>query len=178
MIHKRIVRYGEYTTQQNRETYGRDVKSTHFRIGSNVDPSVTTYACDYRQFGIDSAPTGGQVPKAADRGRLVFGGDRLQSDSSYRVDYPPKQGEHASLNKDTLTDLRATHYALGSDPRSFSTVHKQDYVAPALAARNPGDIANRTRKMRTQNFKFGDDPVNYKTSAAEAYARRPRMASA
>eukprot|EP00826_Nyctotherus_ovalis_P003434 TRINITY_DN10699_c0_g1_i4.p1 TRINITY_DN10699_c0_g1~~TRINITY_DN10699_c0_g1_i4.p1 ORF type:complete len:179 (+),score=36.62 TRINITY_DN10699_c0_g1_i4:76-612(+) len=177
MIHKRIVRYGEYTTLQNREAYGRDVKSTHFKIGSSVDPSVTTYAYDYRQFGLDSVPTNGQGAKVADRRGLVFGTDKLQADSSYKLDYPPKQGGHASLNTDTLKDLRATHYALGSDPRSLNTTHKQDYTAPALVARNPNDIANRTRKMRMQNFRFGDDPVNYKTSAAEAYARRPRMAS-
>jgi len=172
MIHKKAVRYGEYTTPQDREAYGRDVKSTHFKVGSNVDPSITTYNYDYRLFDVDSAPQN-QVQGRDGRG-LVFGTDKVNPDSSYKLDYPPKQGESAGLNKDIMKDLRATHYILGSDPRSFNTIHKQDYVPPALGVRKPNDM---TRKMRTQNFRLGDDPVNYKTSAAEAYTRKPRVAS-
>lgn len=174
MIHKRVVRYGEYTSQQDREAYGRDVKSTHFRMGSNVDPTITTYTYDYHKFDFDPLLQNNQAIGTKGGQGLIFGTDKLQPNSSYKLDYPPKQGENSGLNKDVIKDLRATHYALGSDPRSFNTIHKQDYAAPALGIKKPNDM---TRKMRTQNFKFGDDPPNYQTSAADAYAKRPRVVS-
>jgi hypothetical protein len=141
-------------------------------VGNNEASSVTTYKYNYRLFDSYSAPQN-QV-QGRDRKGLVFGTDKVKSDSSYKLDYPQKQGENAGLNKDVIKDLRDTHYVLGSDPHSFNTIHKQDYVAPALGIRKFNDM---TRKMRMQNFRLGDDPVSYQTSAAEAYSCKPRVAS-
>ena len=138
---------------------------------------MTTYINDYRRFGVDPNLNDDQdiTAKLLARKGLALGMDKNNPGSSYKADYPPKKADNAGLNKDNLKDLRATHYILGNDPRSFNTIHKQDYVEQGAGINDPNDIKDRTKKMRMQNFKFGDDPLNYQTSAANDYAKRPRI---
>ena len=179
MIHKRIVRFGEYSTKKERDTYCKDLRDTHFRLGTDGENGITSYVYDYRRFGPDAdANEKDPVISARLLAKKDFqlGTDRDDPASSYRKDYGPKNAGNAGLDKDLIKDLRATHYALGHDPRSFETIHKQDYVDLGRDKRDPKDISNMRTKMRMQNFKFGDDPTNYKSSTADAYAKRPPRA--
>lgn len=178
MIHKRIVRYGEYATKKDREARSNDLRGTHFRLGSDPDNGITSYVYDYRRFGLDTArgDKDGPFISARELAKKDFklGSDKVDPMSSYKYDYPPKYGGAGGLNKELLKDLRATHYALGSDPNSFQTIHKQDYVDQGLGRKDPVD--NLRKMMDRQNFRLGDDPLNYQTSAADAFKRPPPCA--
>jgi len=176
MIHKRNVRYGEYATKKDREAYSNDLRKTHFRLGSDQDNGITSYVYDYRRFGGETAREKDTplitVRELAKKG-FKLGSDKLDPISSYKHDYPPKYAGPEKLNEDLLKDLRATHYALGSDPNSFQTIHKQDYVDQGLGRKDPREVDNMRRMMSKQNFKFGDDPTDYLSSAAAAYKKPP-----
>ena len=175
MIHKRIVRYGEFTTQKEREDLGKDLRATHFRLGADPENTVSSYVYDYRRFGLGSdvkseEPVSARVLAKTD---FQLGVDPRDPRSSYTIDYPEKHGELSTLDKNIVKDLRATHYHLGSDPRSFGTIHKQDYVEKEIPRRDMDQIKDTRLKNRAQNFKFGDDPVNYHSTAADAYMKHP-----
>lgn len=176
MIHKRIVRYGEYAGKKDREAYSNDLRGTHFRLGTDPDNGVTSYVYDYRRFAPATArDKDAPAVSARELAKKDFklGSDKIDPVSSYKLDYPPKYAGAAGLNKELLKDLRATHYALGSDPNSFNTIHKQDYVDQGLGKRDPREIDNMRRMMQKPNFKFGDDATSYQTSAGLAYTKPP-----
>jgi hypothetical protein len=131
---------------------------------------------DYRRFDLDTArdkDTPFISARELAKKDFKLGSDKLDPISSYKYDYPPKYAGPEGLNKDLLKDLRATHYALGSDPNSFQTIHKQDYVDQGLNKKDPRDVDNMKKMMGKQNFKFGDDPMNYLSSVAAAYKKPP-----
>eukprot|EP00826_Nyctotherus_ovalis_P029925 TRINITY_DN2373_c0_g3_i1.p2 TRINITY_DN2373_c0_g3~~TRINITY_DN2373_c0_g3_i1.p2 ORF type:complete len:155 (+),score=49.03 TRINITY_DN2373_c0_g3_i1:149-613(+) len=144
MIHKRIVRYGEYTTKKDRDNYSKDLRGTHFLLGSDGDNAVTTYVYDYRRFAPESKGEAALSARPPVCSGLKLGEGPLEDSTSYKIDYPPKRAALADLDKDLLKDLRASHYRLGNDPRDFETVHRQDYVRKELGSRDPKESVSYT----------------------------------
>lgn len=173
MIHKRIVRYGEYTAKKDRDNYSKDLRGTHFLLGSDGDNGITTYVYDYRRFAPEPKGEAALSARLPIRSGLKLGEGPLEDSTSYKVDYPPKRAALAELDKGLLKDLRASHYRLGSDARDFETIHRQDYVRKELGTKDPKELGDMRDKMRRQNFKLGDEPVNYQTSAALAFTKPP-----
>jgi hypothetical protein len=166
------LRYGEFSTKKDREEYGKELRVAHFSIGNEKVQSTTTYNSDFAvaEENKSKDETKGKVDaKTLSKSNFLLGLDNQPRGTSYNSDFAFKNAEKVTLNKDVLKDLRATHYTLGNDERDFTSIQKRDYKAVERKQKSDFNIDTMKKKMRTQNFKFGEDPVLYQSSSSAIF---------
>ena len=132
---------------KQRDEVAREFRRTHFSFGNDsaLNRSTTTYGQNYAAYKEQSQTSAKKVDgKTLRVSHFTLGTDPIQDLSSYINDYSAKKIDSVKLNKEVLSDLRATHYELGYNPRDYTTVNKQTYVAPERSQSN--DVGGTKRR--------------------------------
>ena len=145
----------------------RDLRSTHFQLGSQKGGNRSTYSCSY-------APVAGKQGKAAQistwkDSHFVLGTDKDKAKSTYAINYKEKQGESVTLNRSVMADLRACHYELGYDKaEEKSSLYDASFVLSKEKSQPHVSRQQRLKEMQ-QDYTFpvvnkmyncGDDASN------------------
>jgi len=166
------MRYGEYATKKDRDEYGKELRVAHFQLGNDHALPLTSYSSDFAGVKETKDADKGEHKvdaKTLSKSNFIFGMDKMPKESLYKKEFMAKQAEKVALDKEVIKDLRETHYNLGNDPRDFRSIQKQDYCPPEAQEKSGFTIDTMKSKMRTHNFKFGDDAVAYQSSNSSTY---------
>jgi hypothetical protein len=170
-----MIRYGEYASKKARDDYGRELRKAHFLMGSKAEDPATTYKTDYllhQPEGGEKGSNGGTKVVLAPRAShfSLGAGKEGKVNSSYSQDYAAKTAEKVALSRQTLADIRATHYALGHNALDYCSIQKRDYAPPQHEAKYAADSKEMTIKMRKHAHSFGTTAVPYQSATAAAFA--------
>ncbi len=166
------ARVGEYSTRKDREECEKELRAAHFMLGNEKHDGTTSYVRDYTEYKTSEEGDRDDRKvnsKVLSRTNFILGLDRDKKESIYKKEFGFKKAEDVTLDRAIVRDLRATHYTLGNEPPAFRSVQQQDYAQPAEKIATDGDIEGMKKTMRTQNFKFGDEPMSYQSSNAATY---------
>lgn len=135
----------------------RDLRKTHFNLGSSGAAYETAHQHQYRQSG--GSPATVSRPRDA---HLSLGkeGSRLVAETEMNARYTGKGAENRIvLSQEAKNELRAHHFGMGADRPSYVSHHMDTYGPKQPDLNVSLDSAARIKYVRKAHFTLGSDQV-------------------
>ena len=90
--------------------------------------------------------------------------------SEYMAEYIPRKGDAEDVNKDTVSNLRKSHFALTGDAHHplEKTTHQREFIPRDADTIGP----SKDLHLQKDNIKFGNEYNDYKSTYAKEYVPR------
>ncbi len=159
-----------YKKPETKESIQVKLRTAHFSLGKEDDGKQTMSQQQFTAMK-SNAPTSHQTTALALRqSHFVLGTDKQSRHSGYLQDYPKfNTSQQAVLSKETMAELRATHYKLGSGYSNYTTVAKADYGPKNVGVKHQKERQVDAALLRQHNFPMGMDKPGFVTQTGATY---------
>ena len=159
-----------YKMPETKQNIQVKLRTAHFTLGKEDDRAQTMSQRQYPAFQ-SQAPTSHQTTALALRqSHFVLGTDKAIRHTGYLQDYPKfNSSQQAVLSKETMADLRSTHYKLGSGYSNYTSVAKADYGPKNVGVKPLKERQVDAALLREHNFQMGIDKSGFVTQSGATF---------